>query len=173
MPKSESVSQFEKVIDPIYLNCIQLFNYVFNDLPQKIGDNISSGLLTKVVRSLEIRIPTQQDFPVIVTKFIKMLLLNEQLGRKLVIESNMIEKLHLTALDHHAKSEIVMTHQSDREFDMRAIFHGLACDSQEISDRMLAANIHNFRQLNLRAWDLTRDYLQMCKDNKDKPEKEV
>ena len=85
----------------------------------------------------------------------------------------MIEMLHLMALDHHAKSEIVMTSQSDREFDLRAIFHGLACDSQVISDRMLAANIHNFKELNIRAWGLTSDYLKMCKDIKDKPETEV
>ena len=63
------------------------------------------------------------------------------------------------ALDHEAKSEIVMTHQSDREFDLRGIFQGLAADSQIISDRMLAANILNLETLNTRAWDLTRDYL--------------
>ena len=38
---------------------------------------------------------------------------------------------------------------------------------------MLAANIYNFEVLNKRAWDLTRDYLQMCKDIKDKPEDDV
>ena len=148
-----------KVIDPIFLNCIQLFTYVFNDLPQKIGDYIKSGLLPKVVKSLEIRIPAQQDFPLLVTKFIRMLLLNQTDGSKLVIDSKVIEVLHLMALDHEAKSEIVMTHQSDREFDLRGIFQGLAADSQIISDRMLAANILNLETLNTRAWDLTRDYL--------------
>ena len=69
------------------------------------------------------------------------------------------------ALDHESKSEIVMIHQSDREFDLRSLFQGLAAESQEISDRMLKANIANFEALNIRAWQLTREFLEMDKQN--------
>ena len=145
---------------------------MFNDLPQKLSEYIESGLLPFIVRSMEARIPAQQDFPLIVTKFIRMLLLNQG-GTKLVLESQLIERLHEMALDHEAKSEIVMLHQSDREFDLRGLFQGLAAESQDISDRILKANMSNFEALNVRAWDLTRAFLEMEKQNRESGEPEA
>ena len=65
-----------------------------------------------------------------------MLLLSPQEGMKLVLDSQLIERLHEMALDHEGKSEIVMVHQSEREFELRGLFQGLAVESQEISDRI-------------------------------------
>ena len=31
--EKESRTRYEKVIDPIYMTCVQLFTYVFDDLP--------------------------------------------------------------------------------------------------------------------------------------------
>ena len=145
---------------------------MFNDLPQKLSEYIESGLLPFIVRSMEARIPAQQDFPLIVTKFIRMLLLNQG-GTKLVLESQLIERLSEMALAHEVKSEIVILHQSDREFDLRGLFQGLAAESQDISDRILKANMSNFEALNVRAWDLTRAFLEMEKQNRESGEPEA
>ena len=68
--------RYEKVIDPIYLTCVQLFTYVFNDLHQKIGEYVENGLLPCIVESLSRRVPRQHDFLVLTCKFMRLLLLN-------------------------------------------------------------------------------------------------
>lgn len=52
-------TKLEQVIDPIFFSCIQLYTYVFNDLHQKIGESIDSGLLPCILDSLSRRIPFQ------------------------------------------------------------------------------------------------------------------
>ena len=42
-------ARYEKVIDPIYMSCVQLYTYVFNDLHIKIGEYIENGLLPSIV----------------------------------------------------------------------------------------------------------------------------
>jgi hypothetical protein len=57
--KHEAESKYEQVIDPIYMSCVQLYTYVFNDLHQKIGEYIENGLLPCILNSLTTRIPKQ------------------------------------------------------------------------------------------------------------------
>jgi hypothetical protein len=50
---SEEVSEkFAKVIDPIFLPCIQLYTYVLNDLPKMLTDCNESGLITDILSSM-------------------------------------------------------------------------------------------------------------------------
>jgi hypothetical protein len=53
----DSSEKFRKVVDPIFMEVVQLYTIIGNDLPQKIGDLIDSGLTPCIIDSLARRIP--------------------------------------------------------------------------------------------------------------------
>ena len=96
---SEEVSEkFAKVIDPIFLPCIQLYTYVLNDLPKMLTDCNESGLITDILSSMQRRIPLQADFMLIVMKFLNTLHLNAD-SSKILCESQVLEHLFVMAKD--------------------------------------------------------------------------
>ena len=88
----EGKERFEKVIDPIFLTCVQLYNYVFNDLHQKIGMYIDNGTLPCIIDSLSRRIPRQNDSFLLTCKFMRLLLLNEK-GKQLLLQSSILKNV--------------------------------------------------------------------------------
>ena len=93
--------RFEKVIDPIFLTCVQLCTYVFNDLHQKIGEYVENGLLPCIIRSLSRRVPRQHDFLVLTGKFMRLLMLNAE-GTRLLLESRILANIQALALEHES-----------------------------------------------------------------------
>lgn len=85
----EQNERFEKVIDPIFLTCVQLCTYVFNDLHQKIGDYLDNGLLPCIIDSLSRRVPKQHDFLIVTGKFMRLLTLNAR-GVDLLTQSRIL-----------------------------------------------------------------------------------
>ena len=98
--------RYEKVIDPIFLSCVQLCTYVFNDLHQKIGEYIDNGLLPCIIDSMSRRIPRQHDFLVLTGKFMRLLLLNNQ-GTKLLLQSRILANVQAMALDPDSISDFM------------------------------------------------------------------
>jgi hypothetical protein len=103
---------YEKVIDPVFLDCVQLYTYLCNDLPQKLGELIDSGIVISILHSLERRIPIQQNLLNIVIKFLDMLNLNSK-GTEALLESKVIEVFFNLPLDHRSHRMLVMTHGSN------------------------------------------------------------
>jgi hypothetical protein len=128
-PTNGKVSKaYEIVIDPVYLNCIQLFTYIINDLPQKLVDFIckpkeaklsdagsdrnidastkeelpgeidEDAFVPVIIQSLIRRVPPHVDMFQIVTKFFKMLNLSP-LGVKLLLETPVLSNFFSLALD--------------------------------------------------------------------------
>jgi hypothetical protein len=109
---------FEKVIDPVFLDCVQLYTFLGNDLPQKLGDLIDSGIIVAILQSLERRIPIQVNLLQVVIKFFKMLNLNSK-GTAALVESTALERFFELALDHRSHKMLVMAHGSNHMFDCR------------------------------------------------------
>ena len=103
--------KFEKVIDPIFLTCVQLSTYVFNDLHQKIGEYLENGILPCIIDSLSRRIPRQHDFLILTAKFMRLLLLNKE-ATKLMYESNILANMQMMARDHEAYNEFFSLYQN-------------------------------------------------------------
>jgi hypothetical protein len=82
---------YEKVVDPVYLDCIQLYTYLGNDLPQKLAELVDSQLMVCMLHSLERRIPVQNNLLQIVIKFFKMLNLNSK-GTEALLGCQAIER---------------------------------------------------------------------------------
>jgi hypothetical protein len=125
--KEDASEVFKRVIDPIFMNSVQLYTYVSNDLPQKISDFVDSGLLTTILDSLSRRIPIQADLFSIVLKFFKMLNLHTK-GTEILLNSQAIEQFFKLAQDHRSYRMIVMPQGSDRMFDLRNLVHTFAND---------------------------------------------
>lgn len=87
----DSSKLFKKVVDPIFMEVVQLYTIIGNDLPQKIGDLIDSGLIPCILQSLSRRIPIQPQLVQVVIKFFKMLTLNPK-GIDVFLESQAIER---------------------------------------------------------------------------------
>ena len=87
------------MIDPIFLTCVQLCTYVFNDLHQKIGDYLENGLLPCIIDSLSRRVPKQHDFLIVTGKFMRMLTLNAR-GVNLLTQSRILANIQGMALEY-------------------------------------------------------------------------
>jgi hypothetical protein len=67
------------------MECVQLYTFIGNDLPQKLGELIESGLYVTILQSLDKRIPIQQNLLPVMIKFFKMLNLNAK-GTEAILE---------------------------------------------------------------------------------------
>lgn len=167
----EGDSLYRKVVDPVFLNCVQLYIYVINDLPQKIPELMTSGLIPGILKSLERRMPLQLDMFSIVTKFFRMLTLNKD-SSELLLKGPALERFVKLGLDAQSFKHIVMTPVSQRMYAFRSLVHSLANEHQEISDRLYDAIFDNLDQLQQEAWALTADFLDYEAETKEMTEEE-
>jgi hypothetical protein len=58
------------------MDCVQLYTFLGNDLPQKLGELIDNQMMLCILQSLDRRIPIQSNMLSVVIKFFKMLNLN-------------------------------------------------------------------------------------------------
>jgi hypothetical protein len=76
-PRDRKKEYHDKIIGPILINCIHLFTFVFNDLPQKLSEYIENGVMSKVVEYVSTHeIPLEEHIFVIFFKFFSMLALD-------------------------------------------------------------------------------------------------
>lgn len=107
---------YEKVIDPIFMECVQLYTYLGNDLPQKLGELIDCGLINCILDSLSRRIPVQTNLVSVIIKFFKMLNLNAK-GTEALLKSQAIERFFELSLDYRSYKMFVMPRGSNLMFD--------------------------------------------------------
>lgn len=98
------------------MDCLQLFTYLGNDLPAKLGDLIDSGLILCILHSLDRRIPIQTSMLQIVIKFFKMLNLNQK-GTEELLKCHAIERFFELSLDYKSYKMLVMPKGSNLMFD--------------------------------------------------------
>lgn len=117
------------------MDCLQLFTYLGNDLPQKLGELIDSGLILCILHSIDRRIPVQSNMLSIVIKFFKMLNLNTR-GTESLLACTAIERFFELSLDYKSYKMLVMPKGSNLMFDQRQLVHNFANENQQISDRI-------------------------------------
>ena len=117
---------YEKVVEPIFAECVQLYTYIGNDLPQHLGDLIdNTPIMTTILNSLSRRVPVVPNIFNVSVKFFKMLCLNAK-GTAALLESQAIERLFGIGLNPKSYRAVVTRSKSQAMFDYQQLVHSFA-----------------------------------------------